>query len=129
MIKCNGCGKEITRKDDANVLALFGIVPRTFCNNCYASRERGILRNFVYFPDKYPLNSKMFIILLIIGTIIYLGAISFLAFGSTQTANINGELTTLSAGLKIFFSFIISIGLLWYWILYFIARNKLSKLK
>ena len=128
-MNCDSCGKQITRKDDVNVLAFLGFVPKTFCNNCYSSRERGILRNFLYYPNKYPLNSKMFIIFLIIGSIILLGAVLLLAFGSTQTANINGESTPLSGGMKIFFSFIILIALLWNWVLYVIARSKMSRLQ
>ena len=58
-LTCHNCGKEITKKEDANFLAFFGFSIRAFCNNCYSSKERGFARHFFYIP-KQPINSKMY---------------------------------------------------------------------
>lgn len=126
---CSSCNKEIRSKEDANVLALFGLIPKTFCNDCYSSRERGIMRNYIYYPSRFPLNSTMFFVLLIIGTIILLAAIALLLFGSAGTpAIVNGQETTLSGGFKVIISAIILVILIWNWILFSIAKSKLSEL-
>ena len=60
-MRCEVCGKTITLKEDVNILAFLGFVPKNFCNNCYSSKERGLSRHFLYFP-RQPINSKIYIV-------------------------------------------------------------------
>ncbi len=129
MINCKKCNKQITDSKDINVLALFGIKPTTMCNDCYASRERGITRHFFYYPRWFPINSTPFIILLVLFTIIFLGIIIAIFLGQGGTATINGKPTELSSGIKTLISLLFLVVLGWQWTLWFIARGKVNKIK
>ena len=122
MIHCKNCGKEIKYKEDANVLAFLGFVPKYFCNNCYSSKERGFARHFIYFP-RQPINSKIYVVGLWVITIILI----LLAIMGTLSIEVsNDKLSNL-----IFI--IVLVGwtfiLIWHWILYFMTKRKLSELK
>lgn len=69
-MKCNRCEKAITEKQDTNILAKYGVKLQPFCNECYSTKERGLVRHFLYFPHS-PLNSSMYKV--------NLGMLSFLA--------------------------------------------------
>ena len=129
MVNCNKCNKQITDPKDINVVALFGIKPTTMCNNCYASRERGITRHLFYYPKWFPINSTPFIILLVIATIVFLGIIIAILLGQGGTATINGKPTELSFGVRLMIVFLLLIVLVWQWILWFISRSFVSRIK
>ena len=118
MLKCEKCGKNISEKEDANVLALLGLVPTTFCNNCYSSKERGIERHFFYFPQ-FPINSKMFPLTLIVFTI-------FVSFISISMLSYQGSAPVI---ILIPFLLILVFTVLWEWVLYLFVRKRLSSLK
>ncbi len=122
MINCENCGKEIKKKEDANVLAFLGVVPKTFCNNCYSSKERGFLRHFLYFP-RQPINSKIYIVGLWILTIVLI-LFAFMAtlFIKTSDDKFGNFVFTI-----VLFGW--TIILVWQWILYSITKKKLSELR
>ena len=128
MVNCKKCNKQITDPSDINVLALLGIKPITMCNACYASRERGITRHLFYYPKWFPLNSKPFIIILILATIIFSIIIVAILLGS-GTATVNGEPTELSFGVKALIALLLLVVLGWQWILWFTARSEVNKTK
>ncbi|MBI2044963.1 hypothetical protein HYT23_02810 [Candidatus Pacearchaeota archaeon] len=120
MPTCYNCNREIIKKDDANVLAFLGFVPRTFCNNCYSSKERGFARHMFYFPQQ-PINSKMYLFGLWVFTLIFVPLILFMVFSTILNKS-------SLAGLLIVV-FILLLFLAWQWILYFKAKKILSILK
>jgi hypothetical protein len=112
MMICENCEKQITERDDANILAFFGVFPKTFCNKCYSSKERGFTRHLLYFP-KHPINSIIYIISLIFITILII-VYSFFVFRDGLTFH---------PFLVIFYLVII-----WQWLLYIYTNMKLSEL-
>jgi hypothetical protein len=120
MVNCKNCNKQITDSKDVNVLALFGVVPTTMCNDCYASRARGITRYYFYYPRWFAINSKPFIILLVLISARVLFIASLVIFGKTTEAFPGGELIFIS---------ILFILLAWQWILWFIARKTMKRVK
>lgn len=119
MIKCDICGNNITRSDDVNVLALFGVKPTTFCNDCYAKKERGIVRNVFYFPAKYPLNSTLFTLGLVLFSII--GAIFLVAMLLNYAILPAGWVGGLA------FTIVIILVMLFEWTLWFTARRRVRQ--
>lgn len=119
MIKCDICGKAINDPKDVNVLALFNLVPRTFCNKCYAEKERGITRHLFYAP-KQPINGKLFIIGLSIFTVIGLFLLLALTFNFGETNQSIGNTG------RIFFMVFVLLVIGWEWILWFIARGRVN---
>lgn len=124
-ITCENCKKTIKKKEDANFLAFLGFVPKAFCNNCYSSKERGILRHFLYFPQQ-PINGKMYKYGLIILSIIYPLIIILFLFSMKSAYNDVG----LVLFMFVLFFFIIGsfVGFVWPWILYFKVKRKLDQL-
>ena len=120
MEHCDKCKKNITEKENANVLAFLGVVPKTLCNDCYARKERGFSRHLLYFP-KHPINSKIYIVGLLIGTII----ISLLVLMMLCSKEFYNEWKNDDMGLIYFFAILLS----WYWILHFVTKRKIKKLK
>ena len=112
MITCEGCHKKIKDYNDVNVLAMFGVVPKTFCNNCYAAEERGLARHFVYWP-RQPINGKIFNIQFMLVVLIWL----FFLVITTYTTD-NWPVTA-----------ILSAILLWYFALWRSAKNTIKKIK
>lgn len=120
MTSCDKCYKRITDFKDINVVALLGVVPKSFCNDCYASRERGLLRG-IYYPPKYPLNSWSFNISLIFATILLL-VFSFILFITDSTPEFPSIVKYSLAVLMI-------IIVIFQWILLVIARNRVNAVK
>ena len=110
MVNCTKCNKKITDPNDINVVALLGIKPIYLCNNCYSSRERGIARNLFYYPTMFPINSKSFIIILVVATILFSIIIVAVLFGG-GTAVVNGEPTKISFGVRILIALLIMVVL------------------
>lgn len=128
MIKCDKCGKQITNPKDVNVVALFGIKPVKMCNNCYASKERGLTRHYFYHPRWFPLNSIPFTIILIFLTIIFsIGIIATISAGGT--ISVSGKPVALSVGIKFVIVLLLSVLLGWQWILWLIARKYVNATK
>ena len=121
MMRCETCGRKITKKEDANVLAFLGFVPKTFCNNCYSSKERGFSRHFLYFP-RQPINSKIYIIGLCFFTV-FLVIFSLFAL-LTLFSNMSFEEKLIILVITLFWIFIV----IWQWTLYFITKRKLALL-
>lgn len=117
MKTCWSCGKNISSKDDANILAFLGFLPRIFCNNCYSKKEKTILRNFLYSP-RYPINGRGYMFFGIVITIIFT-LMSFPLFYSN---------TITSPIVKGFIFFIWLLILLWVWLLRAIAMSKIKDL-
>jgi len=128
MVNCEKCNKRITDPNDVNVLALLGIKPTTMCNDCYASRERAIIRHMFYHPKWFPLNSTPFIIILILATILLSVVIVAILFGNA-TATVNGEPAELSFGVRVLIALLLLVVLGWQWILWFIAKSAVNKVR
>lgn len=122
MINCNKCNKKIKDSNDVNVLALFGIKPTTMCNSCYASRERGITRHLFYYPRKFPINSKPFILILSLVSVIWLILVIGTLLGKAEVSGSSTGVTIL-----LFTIAIILMG--WQWVLWFIAKGKVNAAK
>ncbi len=117
ILHCESCRKQITKKEDANILAFLGFVPKAFCNNCYSAKERGFMRHFVYIP-RAPLNSKIYFAGLMV--------LSFIIAPTWILVTLFTETTFfVRSFIIIFMIFFIALG----WTLYFVAKNKLSFLK
>ena len=112
-MKCGKCGKDITDKGDANVIAFLGTTLEVFCNNCYASRERDF-GNLPYFPD-YPINGKFYLALLVAVTLFVPVEAIIAIFAELQMAAVLALAAT---------SFIAA----WGWILLYRTKGKLSSL-
>ncbi len=123
MVNCDKCGKKIKDKYDINVVALLGFKPVKLCNSCYASKERGITRHLFYIPPKFPLNSKLYPIGGVFIIIIFLWLVPALLFAGKT---LEGE--PASIFLKIFITSLFGAFLLWYWVLWFIARSVINKI-
>ncbi len=122
MPTCYNCNKDIVKKDNANVLAFLGFVPRTFCNNCYSSKERGFVRHMFYFP-KQPINSTVYKISLGIETFVVLLALAFFGFLLITDSS------KLSFGVLLVIVIVVILIGLWQWILYFKAKGILAGLR
>ena len=114
MITCNNCGKKITDPKDVNVLAMFGVVPRTFCNGCYSSKERGFARHILYWP-KQPINGTLFIVRFAFLALIWLAVLAYALVSKTSGSWMIAAL----------FSLIV----LWYFLLWRSARNTVKKVE
>lgn len=121
MPTCYNCNKEIVKKDNANVLAFLGFVPRTFCNNCYSSKERGFVRHLLYIP-KQPINSTIYKVGLWVSTVIL--TIILLAMIFSTFSSKGSDLVFV-----IFFILFLLFVLIWQWILYFKAKGILAGLR
>ena len=123
MVSCENCKKKITDREDANVLAFLSVVPRVFCNSCYAAGERGLGRHLLYRP-KHPINSKLYIVGLWIATAV-LSVIGFIIVSPVFLEPV----TNGSGPDKGPFWVLLPVAILiWYWILYFLAMRKISEL-
>ena len=120
---CKNCGKLISEKKDANILAFLGFVPKSFCNNCYSSKERGLWRHLLYFP-KQPINSRIYKFKLWFLTFFALVFFVIMAI----SISLLGEFKQVLLLLIIPLFFLLAI-VIWFWALHFIAKRKLSKLK
>ena len=120
---CEKCGKQIIKKEDANILAFFGILPKSFCNNCYSSKERGFWRHIFYFP-KQPINSEIYKFGLWVLTFCAIGFFAIMAISII----LSDGLTQAFPFLIVAFLFLFII-VIYPWILHFIAKKKLSELK
>lgn len=129
MINCKKCNKQIISKDDINVTALLGLIPKAFCNDCYSRAERGIKRHMFYVPRWWPINSTVFKIVLGGGTaILILAAIAiFSGQGQWKVGGEEAQASEVSLGAKITLIAIMSILVVWFWALFFIARNMVNK--
>ena len=127
MVTCRSCGKNIANREDVNVLALLGVKPVTFCNNCYASKERrSLVRHALYFPQ-YPLNGRIFAITLAVITIIMIIVALLIITTDTAKMMVGGAAAPASLELRLIFASIIIIILLWFWSLWIRARNIMNQ--
>ncbi len=117
MISCRKCFKKITKPEDINVLAFLSVKPVVFCNSCYASRERGLLRHWLYAPRWGPLNSKIFLISLVAGTMVSFVLILAMIMAETSLTR------------KMVITLIILLLLTWWWTLRIIATRKVKALE
>lgn len=117
---CYNCGKEIKQRENANILAFLGFVPRVFCNNCYSSKERGFLRHFLYVP-KQPINSKIYFVGLWFLSL-FIAPIWILIALFAEDSSPVWQIARI-----IMFVFIIFL-VCWSWVLYYMAKQKLAKI-
>lgn len=122
-MRCKNCGKLISEKKDANILAFLGFVPKSFCNNCYSSKERGLWRHLFYFP-KQPINSRIYKFKLWLLTLFALGFFIIMILSINLSGGLKQAILLLIIPLLLLLGVVI-----WLWILHFIAKRKLSKLK
>jgi hypothetical protein len=57
LITCSSCGKRITKKSDINILSFIGLSTKTFCNDCYAKKDREFKHHFML-GSSTPINSR-----------------------------------------------------------------------
>jgi len=120
-VRCENCRKQITKKEDVNVLAFLGVIPKYFCNDCYSSKERGFWRHFTHFP-KQPINSKIYKV----GLWILTCFVGFFAVIAVSISVSDGWMVALPFSIAFLVILLIAVHL---WIIYFIAKRKLSGLK
>ncbi|MBN2517690.1 MAG: hypothetical protein JXB14_02500 [Candidatus Altiarchaeota archaeon] len=129
-VNCHNCNKAIKDTNDMNVVAFFGISPRVFCNDCYSSRERGILRHTLYFPQKFPINSALFKIGLFVSTVVILFlAYAILGDSGVWTQNGKAAAGEISNEVKLLISGFLLLSLGWAWVLHLYTSGKISQVK
>ncbi len=118
-VRCDKCGKRIKNKNDANNVAAFGLILRTYCNDCYALQAKTL--ETIYYGG-YQINSKMnaaalsfctmfiFLIWVLIITDLFWKQVNFIS------------------DLLITWLFV-SVFLIWGWILFFKSKNIINSLK
>lgn len=127
VVNCSNCHKEITNLKDVNVTALLGILVKTWCNDCYAARERGILRHIFYKNNIAPLNSTYYTLTLSVTTII-IGVVAIAMVGGKGTwTTVGGQPPTLSSLIP--YAIIVFIILAWGWALWIVARRIVRKIE
>lgn len=116
---CHNCKSALTQKN-VNILAYFGVKMRSFCNNCYASTERGYIKRMFYVPRRSPLNSGRFYLSLFGVTATF---VFFILFGLLKNE-------PFSSSYPIFWpmaGFIAFVNI-WYWSMFIFSRAIIKKL-
>jgi len=119
---CDNCGKQITKKKDANILAFLGVIPKSFCNNCYSSKERGFWRHVFYFPQQ-PINSEIYRFGMWVLTFCAIGFFAVMAISISLSDSLMKALPFLSVVFLFLFVMVI-----YPWIMHSIAKKRISKL-
>lgn len=114
MVSCKQCGKKITNPNDVNVLAMLGVVPKTFCNGCYSAKERGLMRHIAYWP-RQPINGTLFKIRFAFLTLIWIVVLAFAVFRREAS--------------YFFIAAFFSLLVLWYFALWRSARNTVREVE
>lgn len=132
MVTCSLCSKQIIDPSDVNVTAFWGIMPRVFCNNCYAARERGLWRHIVHGNQKAPLNSTYSLLALVASTVVFAVVAVLFLFAAPEEVVFNNNLTTtdqFSLWGKLVVLFLVGALVLYGWILFFVARSIVRRVK
>ena len=118
MQTCFKCNKNISYKNDANVLALRGIILKVFCNSCNPLKKRDLSIHIWCFP-RIPINRGVYFWCGIFLTTIFTLMAIPLYYSNTITSPV-------AKGAILFIWILIVV---YVWILRIVAMSKIKNLK